>query len=459
MSAALDFLRSFTDYEQKQPPANSRSAFDLGRMRRFLARLGNPHAGRPCVHITGTKGKGSVTHFTDAVLRAHGLRTFRFLSPHVERLNERVAIDGADVSDGELDDLVEELRPHVEALLRSMPDDVPTFFESMTAIGFLAARRAAVDADVLEVGLGGRLDATNVVDPTVSVVTSIDLDHTKILGTTHDAIAREKAGIIKAGRYVLLGLTPDEPGFGPLAAAARAANAPAHWFGNGFDVLASRLTRGPLGCPGVAFTGRTPTRSYGELFLGGGGVHQARNALLALAAAETVVQTCGRTFTPERATAALEAVRLPARAELFECPGRAAVLLDGAHTARSCAAVADLVGATLSQRPVILLGAHTEDRDPASLFAPLRPMADRAVFTRAPSPRSAEPSAAAGVWNQLGGTADPIPDPRAAFSRALALATPHGLVVVTGSFYLAGAIRALMRGTITDGPDATTPLV
>src|SRR5262249_27254582 len=155
---------------------------------KLLSKIGEPHLGRPQIHVTGTKGKGSVVLFADAILRAHGLSTFRYMSPHVERLNERIAIDGADVPDARLAAAIESLRPAIDSM-----DEPPTFFEAITAIGFWVARESRVDADVLEVGLGGRLDATNVVDPAVCVITSIGLDHTRILGRTREKIAAEKA--------------------------------------------------------------------------------------------------------------------------------------------------------------------------------------------------------------------------------------------------------------------------
>jgi hypothetical protein len=220
VSAALDYLRSFTDYEQRLHVV-ARADFALDRFRRVLADLGDPQLGRTTVHVTGTKGKGGTVAFVDAALRAHGLRTLRYLSPHLERWNERVALDGADLDDAALDAAVATARPAFESARARA--EAPTFFEALTAVAFVAAREAGVDADVLEVGVGGRLDATNVCVPAAVVLTSVDLDHVRLLGDTHDAIAFEKAGIVKPGAPVFVGWGPGEPGFGPVEEAVRRA--------------------------------------------------------------------------------------------------------------------------------------------------------------------------------------------------------------------------------------------
>lgn len=442
ITAALAWLREFTDYEQVTPP-DARRTFDLGRMRRLLAALGDPHIGRPAIHVTGTKGKGSVVLFADAVLRAHGVRTFRFLSPHVERINERIGIGGVDVGDDHLGDTLLSLRPRVDALRAAMPDDPPTFFEVLTAAGFILARVQGVAADVVEVGLGGRFDATNVIDPTVSVVTSIDLDHVNILGATHDAIALEKGGIIKPERPVLLGIAPGDPGFAVLQERARAMAAPASYPGRGIVVGPVAFARTESGAPGVRFEGAVLDLRVEGAVVPGGAMHQAVNALLALGAARLVVAALGHRFDLPKALAAIATPILPARAELFD--GAPPVLLDGAHTGQSCAALCGLARWHFAGRKLVLLAGLTRERSVEALFSPFLKAAPDAVFAPIPSPRSTDPKDAAAHWTTLGGRAHSAANPIEGLARARALAGADGAVVVAGSFYLAGALRAALR--------------
>ena len=442
IAAALAYLGTFVDWEQA-PARNAPAVFDLGRITRLLERLGNPHRGRPAIHVTGTKGKGSVVHFADAILRAHGLRPFRFVSPHVEKLNERIAIGGADLTDDQLAALVESIRPAVDALVLESPQDAPTFFEFMTAAGFWAARQSGADADVVEVGLGGRLDSTNVIDPEVSVITSIDLDHTRVLGTTHDAIAAEKAGIIKAGRPVLVGLRPGDPGFDAILARARAVGAPMSHIGAGIDVAPAAFAATRAGWPGVRFSGSIGAIQIADAVVPGGGVHQAGNAILAIGAAARILAAHGKPLDVPAALEAIETTVIPARAEPFG--SRVRVVLDGAHTAQSCAALAELARWFLSGRRVVLLGGLTSERSARALFAPFRSLADRAVFAPIPSPRSADPADAAREWRELGGSAETAATATAALDLALRAAGREGGVVVAGSFYLAGELRPLLR--------------
>jgi dihydrofolate synthase/folylpolyglutamate synthase len=440
IGAALDYLRTFTDYEQTLPSDASRT-FDLERTKKLLAALGDPHRGRPCIHVTGTKGKGSVVLLADAIIRAHGVRTFRYMSPHVERINERIALGGADVSDERLAEAIFALRPVIEAAKSSVPSDPPTFFEVMTATGFFLAREGGAEADVVEVGLGGRLDATNVVDPTLAVITSIGLDHTRILGRTRDKIAAEKAGIIKPGKPVLLGLGRGDPGFEVILARARALDAPATYPGHGVLVGGRRFAKTRDGRPGVAFSGAVFDHEIREAVVPGGALHQAVNALLAVGSAGKALGALGRKLDLAVAIEALETAVLPARAELFA--GR--VLLDGAHTGESCAALVALARWLFADRRIVLLAGLTRDRSVRSLFSPFLDVVERAVFAPLPSPRSTDPAAAAAEWSALGGTADSAGDGAQALERALAAAGQDGAVVVAGSFYLAGSLRPALR--------------
>ena len=214
--AARRFLVERIDYERTQSMPCSEEAFKLDRMRELLRLLGNPYEGLPIVHVAGTKGKGSTSAMMAAVLSAAGFRTGLFTSPHLDRVEERMAIDGRPCSAEEFVELIEQVRPAVDVLDRvaadhEPPEHGPTYFEIVTAMALCHFARRQVDAAVLEVGLGGRLDSTNVCTPRVSIITSISFDHTKQLGETLAAIAAEKAGIIKPGVPVVSGVTDEEP--------------------------------------------------------------------------------------------------------------------------------------------------------------------------------------------------------------------------------------------------------
>jgi dihydrofolate synthase/folylpolyglutamate synthase len=200
---ALDYLYSFIDYSLTRSFRYSPEKFDLGRMETLLDRLGNPHRDYPIIHIAGTKGKGSVAAMTASVLREAGQQTGLYISPHMTDFAERIQVNGANIPHPVLADLVQEIKPHVAHIQQI------TTFELTTALAFLHFSRSQVDAAVVEVGLGGRLDATNVVDPLVSIITSISIDHTSVLGDTLEKIAFEKGGIIKRDRPVVC--APQKP--------------------------------------------------------------------------------------------------------------------------------------------------------------------------------------------------------------------------------------------------------
>lgn len=436
---AMEFLSSFTDYEQLVLRAPARTTFDLGRLERLLRRLGSPHERRPVLHVTGTKGKSSVTIMADAVLRAHGLRTFRFLSPHVENVRERLAVDGRPVDPDTWADLVDLLRPEVARLEREDPDDLPSFFEATAVMGFLLAARRNTQASVLEVGLGGRLDATNVVPaPAACLITNVAYDHTRILGSTLQAIAAEKAGILKGGHPAGTLLGPGHEAFAVIRRRARELACPLAHPGAGLELWDLQAGRGEDGGPRLRFNGRAGELLLRNVELRAGAEHQAWNALLAVWGAARVLEECGREAEAPACLRALSGLRLPARAEWF--PGRPPVLLDGAHTRESLAALRRVVDLVAPPGPVRLVCGLTRDRDPATV---LEPLLDRCADVRAvplPSPRTHDPRVLADAAAAAGVRALVDPDPAAALQAARSQG-PEGLVVVAGSLYLAGALR------------------
>jgi dihydrofolate synthase/folylpolyglutamate synthase len=439
---AVQYLSSFTDYEQLMAVAPGRCTFDLTRLERLLALLDHPERCAPVVHITGTKGKTSTTWMTEAILRAHGLRTFRFTSPHVESLHERLAISNRAISNREFAAIMSRLRPLLETIRTADPNDLPSFFELMTVMGFLHCRDKGAEVQVIEVGLGGRLDATNVVDPAVSVITSVALDHERILGSTIPAIAFEKAGILKPGRPAVIGLEDGHPGLPVVLERAKKLGVRVYRRGHELEVLTvqreSDRTHGPF----LRASVRILDQKLEGMRLHAGADHQAWNALYALAASQIALQHCGQAFDASKAFDGLAALKTPARAEWF--PGKPPLLLDGAHTKESLADLAQVALCLAAGEPLVALMGLTRDRD-ASVLLPLASQAKHSVLVPLPTPRSGNPKEQAIALEshkvQVEACASIPEGLRIAQDRA----GRSGLVVVGGSLYLAGAVRRLLR--------------
>jgi dihydrofolate synthase/folylpolyglutamate synthase len=295
----------------------------------------------------------------------------------------------------------------------------------------------------MEVGLGGRLDATNVVDPTVSVITSIALEHTRILGDTEEAIAIEKAGIIKPGRPVLTGLTPADPAYRVVAERAATLGCPLQGPGSGLDVTDIREVEEADGSWVLRWSGRVGARSLSDMTIPEGPRHQVWNALLAAAAAQEVLKSLGRSLDPDATRRALSGPSLPGRCTWIA--GNPPLLIDGAHTAGSVAALVPVVLRRAKGRPVHLLCGLTRDRDPAAVLSPLWDVVASVTATRLPSPRSHPPEALVEAVPRSLPT-EGVPDTAVALSRVLARAlSTGGIVLVTGSLYLAGDVLGTLE--------------
>jgi len=431
--AAL-FLEGLINHERQADAPYSR--FDLAPIRRLLARVGDPHTRLSVVHIAGSKGKGSTALLAEAVLRAAGERVGTFTSPHLEHWTERFRIDGRDVDGASLAAAIETLRPHVEALRSADPSCAPTFFDVTTAAAFLLFADAALDRVVLEVGLGGRLDSTNVVDPAVACVTTIEREHTDKLGDTLAAIAAEKAGILKKGRPVVVGALPPDAEAVVLER-ARTLAAPARVLGRDFHVevrgadldgLALRVRDGELDADATL-----PVL----------GAHHATNAALAVA--------CVRALGGRDGAGLADVIRrgfataaLPGRSELLS---RAPwMVVDAAHTAASAHALA----AALALVPRVhthLVLSISAGKDLAPILAALLPLADQVTVTRAEPMRSLDPTeiAAAGRVARPGLPLRVVPNPHLALRAARESAASNQCLVATGSVYLAGIARRVWR--------------
>ncbi|MGI8982594.1 MAG: bifunctional folylpolyglutamate synthase/dihydrofolate synthase [Pirellulaceae bacterium] len=465
--SALDFLYSRINYERLAHVPYNLEAFKLDRMRLLLARVGDPHLALRAVHIAGTKGKGSTAAMIAAVLQAAGYRTALYTSPHLERLEERFVIDGSRLPEVEFVSLAEELRPVVERMdEEALGDGIGgglTFFEITTALGFLFFARHHVDVAVLEVGLGGRLDSTNVCRPEVSVITSISYDHTKQLGGTLTEIAREKAGIIKPGVPVVSGVIDDEPRQ-VIQQTAREQSAPLAERGRDFDfanvshsgeghVQRFDYWESNLHTPCAGMSAHGVSGLLIGLEIGLLGVHQCANAAVAIAALRQLSRQ--NWSIPDAAIRqGLSAARCSARVEIL---GRnPTVILDVAHNVASAQALAQVLGQQFPGKRATLIFASSRDKDVAGILRVLLPACETLILTRyVTNPRAMETaeleSIAREVAAQLPGPAAPRivvePTPSAAWQRACQ--EESGLICITGSFFLAADMAEILRKTKT----------
>jgi dihydrofolate synthase/folylpolyglutamate synthase len=451
---ATGWLRTFTDYEQKLPHGPAHAAFDLARVEALWRALGHPARTLPVLHITGTKGKTTTAILAEAVLRAHGVRSFRFVSPHVDRLEERFLVGGTEITGAGFAAHAARLRPLVDDVRAHDPGRAPTFFECLTLIGFLDAEARGARALVLEVGLGGRLDATNIVPRSTAIVTSIGLDHTRVLGATHEEIAREKAGILKPSCTAFTGLGPGDPGFAAIARAARERGCHLRAPGPELAVLDVLEGRAVDGAPRLRFGLRLDGCEIRDLELAAGPAHQAGNALLAVAGARSILSELGLPLDPRRTREGLACARLPGRAEWR--PGPPPLLLDGAHTAESVAEALRTARRLAQGGAVHALLGLTRDRDPGHVFGALVGAVEAATTTLLPTPRSRDPMVLACDLAALGLPARAASPAAEALEAARAAALRAGaLLLVTGSLYLVGEVRSALA-RLTSGPPVAT---
>lgn len=411
----------------------------LDNVGRLLEALGHPQRTFPSIHVAGTNGKGSVCAMLDAALRADGRRTGLYTSPHLVDVRERIRVDGRMIGRAELGRSLGRLKGTIEALLRAGRLDAhPTYFEVLTALAFLHFAEHKVDAAVLEVGMGGRFDATNVVTPQVSVITSIGLDHREHLGGTLAAISGEKAGIIKPGVPVVCG--PDRgPALRVIRARAAELGAPFRpVFGRGRRLEAIPSPNG------FRFRYAVDGEIY-DFAPGLRGGHQGLNAAAAIAALRELDAAGGpgriRRPSPEAIIRGLESVRWEGRLEIVG--RRPDVFLDGAHNEDGARAVARFLRDEV-YGPVVLVFAMMKDkavrRAAALLFAPAR----RIVLTGLPYARAMRPEDVARRLPEFAGRIAIEPDPARALRLARRLAGPKGTVLVAGSLYLVGAVKKIL---------------
>jgi len=429
---ALDYLYSYVDYSLKHISELARAEFNLDRMFALMEELGNPQSKYPIIHVAGTKGKGSVAALCAAALKAAGCKTGLYTSPHLWDYVERIQIDGEPISHEQLIQLVEDVRPAVAKIPKL------TTFEITTAIGLLAFAKNGVDAAVLEVGLGGRLDATNIVTPKVSVITSLSYDHMAVLGNTLAAIAGEKAGIIKEGVPVVSAPQATEA-LEVLRRVAKEKNCPFILVGEDvkFERLDSSLDGQSLHLSSTAFPSRKPQSI--DLTIPLLGVHQVENAAIAY----TALETSGISVSAEAILNGFSRVRWPARFELLrrEPP----VVIDSAHNRDSARRLRETLDEYFPAIPVILIFCALEDKDISGMLEELKPRLECVVATRADHPRAPSAEWMAEQVRGAGIPVEAVTPVSIALERALELAGEAKLVLAAGSVAFAGEVSAAWR--------------
>jgi dihydrofolate synthase/folylpolyglutamate synthase len=463
-AAAIDFLLGRIDHERTSSIPYQAREFRLDRMRDLLARLGNPHDKLRIVHVAGTKGKGSTSAMIAAALSACRYKTGLYTSPHLELVEERVRVNLIPCDSEAFASLVERIRPVVEQIdaeyrVANPSEPGPTYFEITTAIALLHFADEQTDFAVLEVGLGGRLDSTNVCTPMVSVITSISYDHMEQLGATLALIAAEKAGIIKPGVPVVSGVIDNEPRQA-IVEAARKHGCPLTELSADFDYSynpATGLDRPDAERTLASLDFQCRYCDQGQrmdgVSLGLAGRHQAANAATALMTLEEL-RARGCKLPESDIRRGLAELRWPARIEVIS--RQPAVVLDTAHNVASMQSLVETLEESFITQRRVLVFATTQDKDIRGMLEVLLPKFESVVFTRYQKNPRAVP---VDELEQLAAELSTIPyystsTPEAAWHRARELATPDHLICVTGSFYLAAEIRP----AIVEARDSITPL-
>ncbi len=433
---AIAYLESLIDYERTPAGAAAARLWNLDRMRQALSALGDPHLGLRCLHVAGTKGKGSTAAMAASILSAAGYRTGLYTSPHLVSFRERIRIGEEMIPEAAVVSLVGEVQAAIESL-RASELGPPSFFEAYTMIGFLHFARQGVDLAVIETGLGGRLDATNVVSPLACAITRIARDHTLELGETIPEIAAEKAGIIK----------PEVP----VISAPQQPEAMEVLQDTCLERRARLLVVGEESGPRVAVLESDERRQvltihglrdvYGHVECPLLGQHQAENAAVAVGLVELLADH-GTMVSGEAVRAGLGSVRWPGRFQIVS--RRPYVILDGAHDEAAAKALSATVQSLFAGRRVLLVLGVGRDKDPEAIAASLCQMADRVITTASSSPRAVDAHELQRlVFRHCRHTAAYTPV-AVAVREALDQSRPTDVIVVTGSLYVVGeAMRAL----------------
>lgn len=434
---AIDYLSSYTDYEVVPRLAHNAANYDLRRVEELLSRLGSPHLRARSVHIAGTNGKGSVAIMIASALTASGYTTGVYTSPHLHTWRERIRIDGELISEVELAALVERLKPEAEAVNRKATYGRLTTFELLTTLAFAHFAAEGADFQVLEVGMGGKFDATNVINPEVSVITSISLDHTEVLGNSLAEIAAEKAGIIKPESVVVTYPQLDE--------AARVIEETCLKCGAPLIKVGKDITWQSLGFSDnqqqLHINGRCGDYDLSIPLVGR---HQLANAATAVAALEVLI---GKGFNISRSsiTAGLARVNWPGRLQIIS--RHPLVVVDGAHNPDAARRLREALEQYFDFDRVILVIGASDDKDIAGVVSELAPISDKVIVSHSHHPRPMALAAIVAEFAKNGRDAQVAENIPSALSEALALAGRRDLICVAGSlFVVAEAIEQVRSG-------------
>ncbi len=431
---AMRYLYDRTDYEKQEHLRYNVTTFNLDRMKKLLTLLGNPHKKIRTVHIGGTKGKGSTATMLARMLESNGYRVGLYTSPHVVHLHERIEVDSKMITEPEMLQLMNRLYAPVEKLSKKDP---PTFFELMTALAFMYFMDRQVDIGIIETGLGGRLDSTNVIQPEVVGITSLSIDHQHQLGTTIDSIAREKAGIFKRGVPAIT-VEQEPAAMQVLKLEALAAKASLSITGSDIDFSYRFETSREHG-PHTRICLTTPTSKFEHLRVPLHGRHQAINCGLALAMLDKL-KASGYEIDNGKATEGLRTVSLAGRMEIICDDPR--IIIDGAHNAASIRALIHAIGQNIPYDSMVVIFGCNSDKDIDGMLRELQYGADKAIFTRSNSAKAISPQDLADKYTEICGK---MCQTAVSLGEALQIARSavgkEDLICITGSFYLIGEAK------------------
>jgi dihydrofolate synthase/folylpolyglutamate synthase len=431
---AIGYLFDRTDYEKEDHVRYNVTTFSLERMERLLSLVGDPHTKIKTVHIAGTKGKGSTATMLAKMLEANGLTVGLYTSPHLVHLHERIVVNSEMISEAEMLGLLNRIYAPVEKLSKTDP---PTFFEIMTTLAFLHFADCNIDIGVIETGMGGRLDSTNVILPEVVGITSLSIDHKLQLGETLDLIAMEKAGVFKRGVPAVT-VEQEQIAMNVLRAQATAIKAPLSVTGTDIDFSCRFETSREHG-PHTRICLTTPTSKFEHLRVPLHGRHQAINCGLALALLDKL-KAAGYQIDNDKAAVGLGEVKLAGRMEMICDDPR--IMIDGAHNAASIRALIHAIGQNIPYDSMVVIFGCNNDKDIKGMMAELQYGADKAIFTRSHSVKAMPPQELADVYTELCGK---MCQTASCLGEALQLARSaigrEDLICITGSFYLIGQAK------------------